>query len=290
MGLLGSLTAWQLHRHGIEFTWNDNDSPITAWKACTGACYPSGGELDQTCYKQWRLWAPAGIYPKDTIEVCQYWVDTVNRALPHGLDVEVRATAGPLRLVGQSVHVNAQKLVRLTRERFSNQQVDFGEGQQVVSHGFSQLRQRFLWGWTRLIRLAYSDEIAVHGRPSLYLRKNRFQFAYCYPRPGGDWWYAGSNLISQKVAQPLEMESKYAGWKERFLELTGGQVQIVEEGALLEGWRPSLAGGLSETEGAAASRTMLTRQDGMIYFPVLASAGFRHFPAVWQELRQVLGK
>lgn len=293
MGLLGSLTAWQLKAHGLSFTWNDNDSPVTAWKACTGACYPASGKVDQRSYTQWQEWAQSEIYPPHCLEECGYWVDSAHKSLPHGLEADVIDQLGPLRLVGTSVHVNAQALVDQTRERFAAQRTvrPCNAKFRVVSHGFSKRLGHYLWGWTRLIRLKYNGQIEAHGRPSFYLRKNRFQFAYCYPQPGTDWWYAGSNLISQRQAKPLEVQPKYAAWKQRFAELSGGAVEIVEEGPIIEGWRPAKAGSLSQLEGhKAAIEPLLLVEGSRIYYPTLASNGFRHFPEVWRELWALLNE
>lgn len=293
MGLLGSLTAWQLLKHRIPFEWSDNDQPTTAWRACTGACYPASGDVDSRCYRRWRLWASGRIYPSDCLQSCAYWVDGTHKTLPHGLSAEVQAELGGMRLVGKSVHLNAQRLVAITRERFASIRSvcpTKAASRLIVSHGFSKRRARFLWGWTRLIRLTIPNEIAVHGRPSFYLRKNRFQFAYCYPQPGSDWWYAGSSLISQAEARSLHISDKYAAWKDRFSLLSGGLVGIKEEGQMIEGWRPAKAGSLSKLEGhKAESEPLLMRDGSTIYYPALASNGFRHFPAVWDELAQELG-
>lgn len=139
-----------------------------------------------------------------------------------------------------------------------------------------------------MIRLSCA-EIFRHGRPSFYLRKNRFQFAYCYPQPGSDWYYAGSSLISQQEPKSLEIEPKYREWKSRFRALSNGLVDIVEEGQYLEGWRPAKAGGLSDEEGAASDGgCKLLEQSGTVYYPVMASNGFRHFPLVWGQLEALL--
>jgi hypothetical protein len=292
MGLLGSLTAWRLRRAGVEFTWDDVEADVNAWKASTGTCYPSGGLADSRCHARWLTWAADGSYPDGTVEVCRYWVDDAHKTLPHGLSADVEDEYGGVKLVGRSVHVNAQELVAATRAEFADRRRSRPPGSRlIVSHGFSDRLARYLWGWTRLVKLWFPDGLARHGRPSFYLRKNRFQFAYCYPQPGTDWWYAGSNLISQTVARELDPVPKYAAWKGRFHELAGGAVRVTDEGEYIQGWRPAKAGGLSADEGyrADAGGLLEVRSDGTVYFPVLASNGFRHFPDVWDELAAVLG-
>lgn len=295
MGVLGSLTAWQLHQRGIKFTWDDSEEKVNAWKASTGACYPSGGEVDTTSHAAWVQWVADGIYPKRAVEVCGYWVDTRTKSLPHGLVADVEREVGGVRLVGRSVHLNAQDLVVWTRSEFAESRQQSFKPQpgvtRLVSHGFSHRRARYLWGWTRLVRLKYPPAIALGGvRPSFYLRRNRFQFAYCYPQAHRPWWYAGSNLISQATPRSLGILPKYEAWKQRFEELTEGAVTVVEEGPMLEGWRPAKAGGLSGTEGYATDGGSVLERDGRtIYYPVMASNGFRHFPHVWQQLATELG-
>lgn len=295
MGLLGCLTAVQLCKHRVSFTWHDTDDKINAWQASTGACYPASGEVDHDSWLQWRRWWSNKSYSPH-VEQCAYWVDSTHKSLPHGLVADVQAEVGGMRLVGYSVHCNAQSLVQSVREQLRTVRtvgVPKTCTTLIVSHGFSKRRVRYLWGWTRLIRLRYPEEIAKHGRPSFYLRKNRFQFAYCYPRPGTDQWYAGSSLISQTDAKPLAIESKYEGWEQRFMELSGGKVEITDRGEMLQGWRPAKGGSLSQEEGHKAGRPdlLLDETEGgrrTIYFPTLASNGFRHFPEVWRQLQEAL--
>lgn len=297
MGLLGSLTAWQLYLRGIDFTWDDNDSTVNAWAACTGACYPSVSPVDQLCYQIWRGWANQDIYPEDTVETCAYWVDGVTKSLPHGLDSRVLDTAGPLRLAGKSVHLNSQELVHRTRTEFTDTRLKEPHRNtdlHLVSHGFTHRLARYIWGWTRLVKLDYSDTVAAHGRPSFYLRKNRFQFAYCYPQPSTDWWYAGSSLVSQRKPKRLDSGHRYTKWKGWFYELTEGEVEITEEGRMLQGWRPATAGSLSKTTGVKGSEEevgmelRLEEQEGKIYYPTMSSNGFRHFPYVWEQVERLL--
>lgn len=293
MGLLGCLTARMLARHGVLFTWDDPEKEVNAWRACTGACYPSGGLLDSECHRRWLGWAADGTFPSGCLEVCRYWVDTNTKSLPHGLAADVEATAGGVRLVGRSVHVNAQKLVTDTRHAYRTLRRG-GPGPGVVyvtSHGFGSTLTRYLWGWTRLVRLRYSREVSARGRPSFYLRRNRFQFAYCYPQPGTGWWYAGSSLVNQTVAKDLDPVPRYESWKRWFAELTGGAAEVAEEGQYLTGWRPKGAGGTSGSEGAFAERGPMLADGpgGGVFYPSLATGGFRHFPTVWDELAARLG-
>lgn len=292
MGVLGCLTAWQLERCGVTFSWSDTRENINAWKASTGACYPSGGDLDTQCYNTWLTWVDQDIYPSDIVEVCSYWVDGLTKSLPHGLNSTVKHCAGNMRLAGRSIHLDAQELVHRTREHFMDLEVTLPPKRcrRVTSHGHGVTLRRYLWGWTRLVKLQCDPSIVKHGRPSFYLRKNRFQFAYAYPKPHSEWWYAGTSLINQTIPKSLRVLPKYKAWKERFLELSNGLVKVVGEGDILQGWRPCVESGLSKTEGYKRDRSMLTiDDDGTIHYPTLATGGFRHFPVVWLELSNLLG-
>lgn len=300
MGLVGSLMAWRLQQEGIPFTWHDTEETVTAWRACTGACYPAGKEdsLDRWCYNQWNEWYDEETLPaNDILERCPYIVDTVNKTLPHGLVGRSAGfrTVGSLRLPElPSLHVNAQRLVLRVRETFAAERRAGppGDAIVIVAHSFSHRLQRYLWGWTRLVTLTY-DIDRFGERACFYLRKNRFQFAYCYPSPGTRWWYAGSSLVSQTRANSLEIGEKYLGWRNRFHELTGYEVKVEKEGPCMEGWRPARLGSLSALEGHAghgrSDKWLLIKQsERRIYIPPMTSNGFRHFPELWRQIKKVI--
>lgn len=300
MGLIGSLIAWQLSARGRSFTWSDNDQPVNAWSACTGACYPAStpGSVDLESYEKWREWLrPGVIYPRDCFEICDYWVDGQNKSLPHGLKAEVVATHRRLRKVAvPSIHVNAQELVARTRTMFAEYRMPctsrVPDGViKIVAHGFGTRLQRYLWGWTAVVDLGFDKDV-FGNHPCFYLRKNRFQFAYAYPRPGTRQWYAGSSLITQGTPKKLEIEPKFEAWQQRLAELTDGAVRVTLVHYLRQGWRPAVFGSLSKTEGHAANRRrswLLVRpEQRLIQVPSMASNGFRNFPELWRQLDRVL--
>lgn len=306
MGLIGSLIAWQLRARNIPFTWDDTENKVNAWQACTGCCYPGGSFIDQYCYAQWGNWlgqdgkkdvkAHSVIYPDECFEACQYWVDRVHESLPHGLKANVTYMETLRRVLGQpSYHVNAQALVRMSRELFIGHRTqEAPKGSQVVvAHGFSHRLERYIWGWTRLVEIQ-SKLPKSPMRPCFYLRKNRFQFAYAYPVPGMKWWYAGSSLISQRHPARLEIAKKYEGWEQRFNELAGSRAKVVTRGPMIEGWRPATNQALSEGEGAGAKtrntegQDWLTEKGGRIYVPPITTGGFRQFPELWRQLEKRL--
>jgi hypothetical protein len=287
MGLLGSLTAWMLDKYRIRFTWEDSNNDVNAWKACTGACYPSGDELDRRCYDQWQEWlrGETGPFPKFAMQTCAYWVDGQTKSLPHGLVQPVVVNQGPMRLVGRSFHIDAQRFVKHTREAFGLYRKNpLPLSTQLVSHGFHHRTTRYLWGWTRLVRLKIPANMWYYGRPCLYLRRNRFQFAYAFPKPYSRWWYAGSSLVNQLQPKSLNSTPRYDHWKEWFAELTDGQVRVTAEGEYMEGWRP-----VGESvSGHDAGAYDLEAKHGRVYFPPVPTGGFRHFPAVWEKVAALL--
>jgi hypothetical protein len=295
MGLLGCLTAWQLSRLGIEFTWSDCDASYTAWRACTGACYPCSPGIEGNCYYQWMQWVGSGIYPDGLLEVCDYWVDSCTKSLPHGLVGDVEALAGPMRLVGRSVHLNAQRLVELTRSYFAccrttNVPAVRDTRLYLIAHGFNSRLKRYLWGWNRLVKLSYDPEGPLGTqsrqgcRPCFYLRKNRFQYSYCYPRPGTPYWYAGSSMISQTTPRMLNVEARYAAWLGWFKELSGGLVEVEEEGDCSQGWRP-----LGQKEKNLLKHLEIcTVSPGRISCPPMGASGFRLYPCIWEQLSRHL--
>jgi hypothetical protein len=243
--------------------------------------------LDNECHQQWLEWAKG--HPH--VQTCAYWVDNTHKTLPHGLKHEVDLAYKGIQHAGRSVHINAQAFVKQTRTDIEHlRAVPTKSKTLVISRGFHSGTLRYLWGWTRLVKIRYPKVVGSRGRPSFYLRKNRFQFAYAYPQPGTDWWYAGSNLVSQKSPKSLEIGPKYQSWKERFHELADGAAEVVAEGEMLEGWRPHGEDVTSGHEGYKADAHELVESiKGGYRFAPMATNGFRHFPELWRQLSTVLG-
>jgi hypothetical protein len=123
MGVIGAHIAWELHRQGVPFTWHDTESRYVAWRASTGAIFPTGEYSDQEGMKGWRawlagtaLWASMPLF-RACVEQASWWYST--KAPAHGAPGEAIADLGALRrLETDSLHFNAQKFVPLTREFF----------------------------------------------------------------------------------------------------------------------------------------------------------------------------
>lgn len=286
MGILGGILAWNLHRRGIRFTWNDTEQEVCAWRASTGCIYPSGDAFDRWNYEAWKRWLLAPPWGEPSfIEKTGWWYCT--KAAPHGAKDKPDARSGALqRGSAFSMHFNSQRFVATTRAAFHDRRVERAPatGQRIVAHGFGARRHHYVWGWNRKVKLGFAPGLLQHerlDRPSLYFREGRFVMAYAYATPGEPWWYAGSSLIVQKgEARHLEIPPKYERWKENFLRLGDGNVNVIVEGPITEGWRPAAA----ESDSALASTV-----DGAILLKPLWNSGIRHAPAVIGTVLEILG-
>jgi len=283
MGVLGSFIAWTLHQRGVQFTWHDIDSSVNAWRASTGAVFPTGEVEDIDGMRMWQHWlATPSAQLQASTERASWWYCT--KAPAHGAKGKPIADLGALkRHPVDSIHFNAQNFVPATRVRFDSQRVGCAPtgAQLVVSHGFNERLDHYVWGWTRLVQLQCDSRMLVAGRPSIYCREGRFVMAYAYPIAGTSYWYAGSSLIVQKKPHDLDVQKKYDTWLKHFTRLTGGLVKVVGAAQFLTGWRPR---GLA-TDGQWWRR----RADGALLLKPHWHNGVRHAPLVVNALFKELG-
>lgn len=280
MGFLGSYLAWRLDQAGIPFTWEDRNSDITAWRASTGSVYPSGDPVEWACYMQWRaslLTAPDAV--SLYLAAVPYWY--TSKGAPHGGRWPAARDLGYIRQHGVwSIHVNVQSWVRATRRALAERRVPAPpDAVRVIAHGFSARLAGYVWGWSRRVRLRY-DTDTFGPRACFYCREGRFKLAYAYPVPGEpDTWYAGSSMIPQKAARPLEVDSKYQRWLEDFTRLTHGNVEVEPRADIVQGWRP---------KPAAGDDDLLRPVGGALVVRPMGASGVRLAPAVGDELLGVL--
>jgi hypothetical protein len=280
MGIIGCYLAWRLFADGVPFTWHDTDEPVTAWRASTGAIFPTGHAEDQEALAVWRghLDDPGfSAY----LEEADYVFCT--QRPPHEGRYPYRVLAGDVKLATErSLHLNAQQWVPYTRKAFSGVRVTGPPigARRVITHGFGPRLARLMWGWTVPVRLRTTVEL--ERRPAVYFRRGRFTMAYAYPIPRTELWYAGSSLISQRVPKHLDVRSKYRRWRDTFLELGEGFVLGVSPVGrdAVEGWRPVPAEGDTE---------WLTEQaDGSLAARPLWHSGIRHAPHIYHALQEAL--
>lgn len=283
MGVTGCLLAWHLHHRGETFTWSENNAPINAWRASTGAIYPARA-LDTECLEVWRGWLREGFLPPDCFEEAAYIFN--HKRPPHNGRYQFLREHGLGIAVPLSIHVNAQRLVKGTRAYFNVSERAGPEPKdlRIVAHGFGDRLHHVYWGWMRLVELrhpfAFDEGKGMPQRPAFYFREGRFVMAYAYPCPGTPYWYAGSSIIRQTTPRRLLIGPKYDRWKAKFEELSGGIVIVVSAHDYYEGWRPAPA---SDEEPWA------TREGDTVTVKPCWNDGIRHFPKVFDGVLECIG-
>ena len=299
MGVLGSLLALCLERAKVNFTWHDTEEDVTAWRASTGCVYPvlRADSKSARGYSAWRNWWGVNLVPPrwHCVELAVPWFN--GKTAPHqgGYEPCLEMKPGNMKCDPkvQSLHVNAQRLVPLARNMFKARRLPGKSSRAhhyVVAHGFGKRLDHYFWGWALPVKLEFRREFMLSHpayRPSFYTRYKRFEMAYAYPIPGTELWYAGSSLIHQNTAKPLDAEKHYARWLGIFTRLTGGGIQVRAAGDYLQGWRP--AGAKTASEKAAKDNQLLVvRRGRVLEVPPLYHSGVRHAPLVVEQVFDML--
>jgi hypothetical protein len=290
MGVVGSLLAWQLLQRKVPFTWNDAETNINAWSASTGCIYPSGDPLDTIAYNVWKNWvaSPPWRVP-GMVETSGYWFCT--KSAPNGLKGGIEAQVGPLRRsTFPAMNFNAQAFVAMTRKMFAMKRLTYSAPRAkkvVVTHGFGERLHHYVWGWHRKVRLRFHEDLVnaeFCKRMTISLTRGRFVMAYAYPMPGyPEWYYAGSDRVVQKTAKELEVLPKYEAWRRNFTSLSGGLIEIMEEGGIAQGWRPA---GRPDDDAMVME---LTGRFGSVLVKPQRGNGVRHAPLVCRAVMTALG-
>lgn len=272
MGVIGSVIAWRLQREGMEFTWNDENHPFTAWKACTGSVLPSKDALDQEGYEAWSGYLmnpPYGFPP--VVEAGCYIYNHLNP--PEGAKCK-QTNLGAFRMAAiASYHVNAQMFVQETRRIFSKQrQVVPSPGFcELVTHGSSHLLKHYVWGWHALANIKTPWDETISNRPCLYFRQNRFRLTYAFPKPGTPYHYIGSDMIAQKNPHSLNVGRRLIAWQENFEKTAGPGFKVrISTESIIEGWRPTPHDQVS----------LLSQSEGKLFVRPLGHSGVRWSPSV----------
>lgn len=298
MGVLGSVLALCLERAHVPFTWHDTDEVTTAWRASTGCVYPvlRAGSKSAQGYAAWNHWLTTGLIPKRwrCTERAVAWFN--GKVAPHDGSYPVTVDQKALRCNPEhpSVHVNAQRLVPLTRQRFAAHRLPGRSSKAkhyVVAHGFGKRLDHYFWGWAMPVQLSLPLWMRTRDgdptRPSVYTRYKRFEMAYAYPMPGTQLWYAGSSLIHQRLPKPLDVEKHFLRWRMIFQRLTKGTVGVHVSGEAMQGWRPAGAK-TSEEKSAKDDQLRVLLRGRTLEVPPLYHSGIRHSPLVVEQVFQKL--
>lgn len=249
MGLVGSILALEFYEHGVDFTWSDVNTYRTAWKACTGAVFPTGHHADEYCRMQWQMIPPELPLAQFT-ETVPFVFGSKNP--PHEGRYAYSSSLFGLNIAGQdksgnpvlSTHLNAQELVPFAQEKFADRMVPQWDREKgapqadiyLITHGRGFGGSEW-WGWTVPVRIKTVDP-TLPARAAFYKHLGPVGGPnYAYPIPGTDLWYSGSTLRRSTKHFPIQVE--YDKWEKRFLDWTKGAVEVEQVGEPVEGWRPS---------------------------------------------------
>lgn len=291
MGLMGCLIATAFERDGIDFTWNDTDEKVTAWKASTGCVFPTGEPSEIANYNEWINWLHCqnefGSWMRTHMER-GLWT-YISFAPPHdGRKVGVLELTrlGHLAVSNMStLHLNVPMFVAQTSEKFAGARADRRPDQElIVSHGYKRA-VRYGWGWSCRASLKLSDELlaALQGaRPCLYLRKGYLMY-YAYPMPATDQFIVGTQNVSQKEPKERDTDTPYLKWLEHLEKTVGDHVWVRKlfDSTMQQGWRPYGEEGTKDV--------VRTKREPRTYFVKPQSGnGLRMFPGTYRALRKAM--
>lgn len=286
LGAIGSLTALWLESEGIEFTWSDAYKDHVAWKACSGAVFPTGDTFDRFNLLSWKQMAKGDSLFANSIKNMSERADWcyITKEPPHKgaqAGVEAKREIGPIKISNkQSFHLDIPKLVFIARLRFDKQEKEPEKKSKiVVTHGFTKFLHRYGWGWTAEVDASFPEEMNGKRRPCLYLRKD-YRLRYLYPRAGGNTYYAGTDKVLQASPNSLDIQERIKAFKKYLKESTDNLVKIKEVKHYEEGWRPVPIKDLELIERR--------KKSDKIYLRPMGGNGIRHFPALLGALMEEL--
>lgn len=262
MGWLGAACAFRLAADDIGFTWHDTDTRHSAWRACTGAAHPAGDARSQANLTRWGQITP--MFPPGTVAPATYCYTGTNP--PHHGAEPAAADLGWIRVSPAACYtVDVPTIVAAARTQFAAARRDKPPpaARTVVAHGHTARRSMWVWGWSAPVRLRLPAALvdACPRRPALYARQHRFAPTYAYPVPGRPgWWWAGTSLMGQRVARPLNMAAHIDMWRRHTADLFP-PVQILDIGPAVQGWRPRPRPGDSGALEATPGRAVLPPLD-----------------------------
>ena len=282
LGITGSMLAWHLDQEGIDFTWEDAERSVCAWKATTGLIYPSGEPEDIEAYQIWSRWhrekSPWKL--RGVTDEGAFWF--ITKSPPHSAHYAIKKTVGPLHL-GEysSFHLNGQAFVEGTREYFSSKRRSYTPtrvNKIIEAHGFNSRLEYFVWGWSARALLNVHPDVkyATDRKATFYLRRDRFSMSYANIIPGEPYYYAGSSTITQKVAKQYALDAKVQNWRNFVEETTAGLIKVLGIQDIRHGWRPA-----TKTNG-----DYVIEEDGHLKVKPMRGSGVRHAPYVVRKLME----
>jgi hypothetical protein len=273
MGVVGSIIARKLEAEGIDFCWFDPEvvgTPvaISAWKASTGCIYPSGDKTDKENYS--RFEESARLLGME-YEVAEYCFS--QNSIPHHENdktLKVVRTEGDLKFLNlPSFHVNVQKFVESTREKFKDRfsAEHHKQNLTVITHGFHQAAPTdYRWGWSAPCSLEYSSPRS--NRLCMNLKEGRFNNSYIYPKHGTNEFYIGTHFIYQKTPKMLSTDDKIKKIFNHIQSKVGSYATIAPDWSrLVHGWRPAYIDDNAPD---------ILEKNGLLYLKPQMANGLRH--------------
>jgi hypothetical protein len=258
VGMLGAFVCHELARRGIPFTWDDTDSPFTAWRVCTGAIIPYDDAVDSWYAAGYRFWR------EGVAEDLREYLEPVRLvyALKNPPARQQAKKPTPLATAPCGVRLwpeaqtgwqlQAQRFVGEVRTRHASTRRETDEpvdGRRTRIHCRGVLdtlsRPIPLWGWTVLAQLRPKTRCpfwpADGPRVSLHFNDPSKPGARYYFQPyAGDvnWWWAGSDRVRQKEPTALDCQVRLQTFQAAVEAVWGQWMDVTYHTEIWQGWRP----------------------------------------------------
>jgi hypothetical protein len=259
VGALGSFVVWELSRRGVNFTWDDIESPHAAWFATTGAIIPCEDRDTSPFAMGYKFWRDTAVHwseftsflePVRTIycqknppqRVTRKWTNNGSKQNPLWFE----------DLPGWQFDMDG--FVVDTRETFKTQRVDAPPKRgsvYLMCRGVGREQPEpptVLWGWRSWATLAPATGCPFawgpqDQRPVIHFNDAERSFERYYFHPvanNRDWWWCGSEAILQK--EPESRSERAKRGYELFLETAakrfGDWLKVYPVSDVVQGWRP----------------------------------------------------
>lgn len=277
MGYLGSLMATRLHQEGIQFTWHDDNRPVSAWRASTGLVSPDGDARSQIELREFarEIKPLLGRYC-EPVTYCY-----AQKNPPHGGMYQVdEPYPGVRRALTDAYVVDVPSFVRATRTRFRDQEAkDAGGFDLLRCHGGDRIKAQ-IWGWSAVAKLHGPKALMELDNPVFYGRVVR-SIAYAYPLPGTDLHRIGSTMVRQTHPKSLDSLRHLHRWTLNFNQVFP-MLTVDLAAPPVEGWRPAAA-----PDDALHPEVRHEGPRRVLQMPPLAHSGVRWSPSVIREAVEI---